>query len=69
MKLGDAAEKSGFNCSLLKSKDGRSEVMVLFSQITTREAAFAFYQRVSKGEFGTTDTGLMVLPASAISKK
>ena len=38
-------------------------MMVLFSASTTRDAAFAFYNRVAAGEFGTSQHRLLLVPA------
>jgi hypothetical protein len=67
--LATAAKGLGLNCGLPKTDDGRIEIMVLFDAKTTRDLAFSFYNRVAKGEFGTTDTGLMIVPANAADKK
>ena len=68
-RLANAAAQSGLNCGLPKTDDGRIEIMVFFDSRTSRDVAFGFYNRVAKGEFGTTDTGLMIVPASAAQKK
>jgi hypothetical protein len=67
-RLALEAEQAGFHCGLPETDDGRVEIMVYFSDKTTRDAAFSFYKRVEVGEFGTSDTGIMVLPASALKK-
>jgi hypothetical protein len=68
-KLATAAKQSGLNCGLPKTDDGRIEIMVFFDSKTSRDLAFSFYNRVAGGEFGTTDTGLMIVPANAAQKK
>jgi hypothetical protein len=69
IQLATAAEKSGLNCGLPKTDDGRIEIMVFFDSKTSRENAFSFYNNVAKGAFGTTDTSLMIVPASEAKKK
>ena len=67
-RLATAAEQSGLHCALPKSDDGRIEILVLFDSKTTRDFAFSFYNRVTRGEFGTTNTGLIIVPARASRK-
>ena len=68
-KAGSAMEKGGVHCGILKAEDGRTELMVIFDSETTMERAFSLYKRALDGEFGTSDTGYMLLPADAVKKK
>jgi hypothetical protein len=68
-RVGAVVEKQGIRCGILKADDGRSELMVIFDKATTREAAFSLYKRVADGEFGTTDTGYLLVPASAVKSQ
>ena len=67
--LATVAQRSGLHCMVPEAKGPELKILVLFDASTSRDFAFSFYNRVSKGEFGTTGTGLMIVPASEAMKK
>jgi hypothetical protein len=68
-KLATVAQQAGLHCMLPDPKGADVKILVLYDSSTSRDLAFSFYNRVSKGEFGTKDTGLMIVPASEAMKK
>ena len=44
-------------------REGREQMLMLFGASTTRDAAYAFYNRVAGGEFGTSKHRLILVPA------
>jgi len=68
-QAGQAVEMEGLHCGTITAEDGRTELMVIFDRTTTQEKAFSLYKRVLGGEFGTTDTGYLLAPVSALKSK
>jgi hypothetical protein len=68
-RAGHAVEEQGIRCGILKADDGRTELMAIFDKRTTQQTAFSLYKRVLEGEFGTTDTGYILAPASSLKKQ
>ncbi len=68
-RLASVVQQSGLHCAVPEAKGPQLKMLVLFDASTSRDLAFSFYNRVSKGEFGTTGTGLMIVPASEAMKK
>ena len=62
-KVAGAAKATGLLCEVQAEGAGARQMLVLFGRSTTREAAFAFYNRVSGGEFGTSNHRLILVPA------
>lgn len=67
-RVATTIQKVSMHCELQEAPDKALRLMVLFDSTTTREVAFSLYNRVAKGEFGTTDTALMIVPASEAKK-
>ena len=62
-KLAAAVRLAGLICEVPSEGMGAKQMLVLFGPGTTREAAFAFYNRVAGGEFGTSQHRLLLVPA------
>jgi hypothetical protein len=62
-KVGAAVRTAGLVCEVQAEGEGAKQMLVLFGPATTRDAAFAFYNRVAGGEFGTTNHRLILVPA------
>ena len=68
-RVGEVVEAQGLHCGIVKADDGRTELMVVFDQTTTRETALSLYTRVARGEFATNDTGYLLAPVSTLKSK
>ena len=62
-KVANAARTAGLLCEVSAEGAGAKQMLVLFGRSTTRDAAFAFYNRVAGGEFGTSQHRLLLVPA------
>ena len=62
-KLAAAVRSAGLMCEVPAEGAGAKQMLVLFGPGTTREAAYAFYNRVAGGEFGTSQHRLLLVPA------
>ena len=56
-------------CEVQAEGLGAKEMLVLFGSSTTRDAAFAFYNRVAAGEFGTSKHRLILVPAKEAQRR
>ena len=64
-KVAAAVRTAGLMCEVPVEGQGAKQMLVLFGASTTREVAFALYNRVAAGEFGTSQHRLILVPASA----
>jgi hypothetical protein len=64
-----AVRGAGLACEVSGGVEGAKQMLVLFSAATTRDAAFAFYNRVAGGEFGTSDHRLILVPAKDAQRR
>ncbi len=62
-RLAGVVQSSGLVCEVPAGAAGAQRMLVLFGASTTRDQAFAIFNRVSGGEFGTSDHRLIVVPA------
>ena len=62
-KVAGAVKAAGLVCEVQAEGAGAKQMLVLFGPGTTRDAAFAFYNRVAGGEFGTSNHRLILVPA------
>jgi hypothetical protein len=62
-RVAAAAKVAGLLCEVPTEGAGAKQMLVLFTSSTTRDAAFAFYNRVAAGEFGTSQHRLLLVPA------
>ena len=62
-KVAGAVKAAGLLCEVQAEGAGAKQMLVLFGPGTTRDAAFAFYNRVAGGEFGTSNHRLILVPA------
>ena len=62
-KVAGAVRAAGLMCEVQADGAGARQMLILFGPGTTREAAFAFYNRVAGGEFGTSNHRLLLVPA------
>lgn len=68
VKLAAAVQSQGLVCGTEDAGDGQLQMLVFFGPNTSRNQAFAIYDRVSKGEFATTKTSLILVPAKEAHK-
>ena len=68
-KVAGAAKAAGLLCEVQAEGSGAKQMLVLFGRSTTRDAAFAFYNRVASGEFGTSNHRLLLVPAKEAQKR
>jgi hypothetical protein len=68
-KVAGAVRAAGLICEVQSEGTGAKQMLVLFGPSTTREAAFAFYNRVAGGEFGTSNHRLILVPAKDAQKR
>ena len=61
--LAAAVRAAGLMCEVPAEGSGAKQMLVLFGASTTRDAAYAFYNRVAGGEFGTSQHRLLLVPA------
>ena len=63
IRLAAAVRTAGLMCEVPKEGTGAKQMLVLFGTSTTRDAAYAFYNRIAAGEFGTSQHRLLLVPA------
>lgn len=68
-RLAAAVRAVGLVCEVPVEGSGAKQMLVLFSASTTRDAAFAFYNRVAGGEFGTSQHRLLLVPAKEAQRR
>ena len=68
-KLAAAVRTAGLMCEVPTEGIGAKQMLVLFGAATTREAAYAFYNRVAGGEFGTSQHRLLLVPAKEAQRR
>ena len=68
-KVAAAVKAAGLLCEVPKEGLGAKQMLVLFTSSTTRDAAFALYNRVAAGEFGTSQHRLILVPAKEAQTK
>jgi hypothetical protein len=68
-KVAGAVRTAGLVCEVQAEGTGAKQMLVLFSSATTRDAAFAFYNRVAGGEFGTSNHRLILVPAKDAQRR
>jgi hypothetical protein len=68
-KVASAVRAAGLLCEVQAEGAGARQMLVLFGRSTTRDAAFAFYNRVACGEFGTTNHRLILVPAKEAQQR
>ena len=68
-KVANAAKAAGLACEVPAEGAGAKQMLVLFGASTTRDAAFAFYNRVAGGEFGTSKHRLILVPANQAQRR
>ena len=68
-KVAAAVRAAGLICEVQSEGSGAKQILVLFGRGTTRDAAFAFYNRVAGGEFGTSQHRLLLVPAKAAQQR
>ena len=68
-KLAGAVRAAGLLCEVQADGAGARQMLVLFGSATTREAAYAFYNRVAGGEFGTSQHRLLLVPAKEAQRR
>jgi hypothetical protein len=68
-KVASAAKAAGLLCEVQAEGAGARQMLVLFGASTTRDAAFAFYNRVAGGEFGTSQHRLILVPAKEAQQR
>ena len=68
-KVAGAVRGAGLVCEVSAGTEGAKQMLVLFGSSTTREAAFAFYNRVAGGEFGTSNHRLILVPAKDAQRR
>ena len=60
-QVAGSVKAAGLACEVQASGAGAKQMLVLFNVATTRDAAFAFYNRVAGGEFGTSKHRLILV--------
>ncbi len=68
-KVAGAVRAAGLLCELQADGAGARQMLILFGAATTRDAAFAFYNRVAGGEFGTSNHRLLLVPAKEVQRR
>ena len=68
-KVAGAVRTAGLVCEVQADGSGARQMLVLFGSSTTRDAAFAFYNRVAGGEFGTSKHRLILVPAKEAQQR
>ncbi len=68
-KLSAAVRTAGFVCEVPEGVAGAKRMLILFGASTSRDAAFAFYNRVAGGEFGTSGHRLVIVPAKEVQQR
>jgi len=67
-KLAAIVQKAGLVCGTEDAGEGQLQMLVFFGPRTTRTQAFDIYNRVEQGEFATTRTSLILVPAKEAHK-
>lgn len=68
-RVAGAVRAAGLLCEVQADGAGARQMLILFGRATTRDAAFALYNRVAGGEFGTTRHRLILVPAKEVQAK
>ena len=67
-KLATVVQKAGLVCGTQDAGNGQLKMLVFFGPKTSRTQAFDIYNRVEQGEFATTQTSLILVPAKEAHK-
>ena len=68
-RVAGAAKAAGLLCEVQADGAGARQMLILFGRSTTRDAAFAFYNRVAGGEFGTSNHRLLLVPTKEVQQR
>ncbi|MES2988263.1 MAG: hypothetical protein V4808_10185 [Pseudomonadota bacterium] len=68
-KLEGIAKQKKFRTTRAGGTPQRTELMVFFSSQTSHDVAGDFFKRTRKGQYGKFETGMMVVPPSAVTRK
>ena len=69
-RLGDAAKNLGLKTARIakeKTPEKLPELMVVFDEGITKQAALAIFNAASRGEYGALKVGSMLMPAKAVA--
>jgi hypothetical protein len=67
-KLATVVQRAGLVCGTQDAGEGQLKMLVFFGPQTTRQQAFDIFNRVEQGEFGTSATQLILVPAQEAHK-
>ena len=68
-RVAGAVKAAGLLCEVQADGAGARQMLILFGRSTTQDAAFAFYNRVAGGEFGTSNHRLLLVPAKEVQRR